>query len=126
MLTRQDFGLANGESLAAVSEHGHAYIFESSHGITTLHEARELVGATVLPSLVAAVDSVRLDLSHHDAASVGEVVAAYAAAIRAIDENAPHAQDAATRAHEVHRAHAPHGAFPGHLIRGARSFDAGE
>jgi len=126
MLTRQDFGLANGESLAAVSEHGHAYIFESSHGITTLHEARELVGATVLPSLVAAVDSVRLDLSHHDAASVGEVVAAYAAAIRAIAENAPHAQDAATRAHEVHRAHAPHGAFPGHLIRGARSFDAGE
>jgi putative protease len=120
MLTRQDFGLEGGEELLAVSEHGHAYRFSASTaprggGTTVLYEARELIGAEALPILAGRTDAVRLDLSHQEPRAVGEIVSAYR---EALSDPAK-----ALQAAEIHQHHAPAGAFPGHLIRGARSFD---
>lgn len=119
MLTRQPYGLGPGERLLAVSEHGHGYRFESGPGgLTTLYEARELVGAGALPDLAPAVDAVRLDLAHQPPEAVRAIVAAYRAACAA---PVPGAVAAARAAHERY---APHGSFPGHLFKGSRSLDA--
>jgi collagenase-like PrtC family protease len=125
MLTRQPFGLAEGERLLAVSEHGHAYRFEVSEGITTLFEARELIGAEALPLLAGRVHAVRLDLAHQGPGAVGEIVRAYREALgRLLEEpDGPGARDAVGAAAEAHRRHAPAGAFTGHLIRGSRLLD---
>jgi U32 family peptidase len=131
MLTRQPYGLEEGEKFLAVSEHGHAYRFEAAGGgITTLYEARELVGAGALAALAGRVDSVRLDLAHHEPHAVEEITVAYRAALDALSAAAdsaapsPEAAAAIERAQEVHRRHAPAGAFEGHLFRGARALDA--
>jgi hypothetical protein len=139
MLTRQDYGLREGEAFLAVSEHGFPYRFEAGPGkITTMYEGRELVGAAALPLLAGRVDSVRLDLAHQPAAAAGEIVAAYREALdtllglcgkRAERLGGPPPPEAAAlvaRAVEVHRRHAPAGSFDGHLFRGARALDAAE
>jgi len=119
MLTRQPYGLGPRERLLAVSEHGHAYRFEAGPGdLTTLYEARELVGAPALPDLAPSVDAVRLDLAHQPPEAVRAIVAAYRAACAALT---PGAVAAARAAHERH---APHGSFPGHLFKGSRTCDA--
>jgi len=145
MLTRQSYGLDSDGAFLAVSEHGHAYRFEASTaGGTTLYEARELVGAEVLPSLSGQVDAVRLDLAHQPADAVEAIVGAYSAALDALREQSqsgsgeavgaveapPGAsptpwQEAVQVAREVHSRHAPHGlCFTGHLVRGSRALDA--
>jgi collagenase-like PrtC family protease len=111
-----------------VSEHGHAYRFEAAGGITTLFEARELVGAEALPVLAGRVHAVRLDLAHQPAAAVGEIVRAYARALELLlagPESEAATKEAVAAARETHRRHAPAGAFTGHLIRGARALDGG-
>lgn len=131
MLTRQDHGLGPGERLLATSEHGHSYVFEAEGGVTTLHEARELVGAAALPILVGRVEAVRLDLAHHAPDAAAQIVAAYRSALDALQAGSARAQgspgDPITRALEdsarLHTSLAPHGAFPGHLLRGARALD---
>ncbi len=123
MLTRQSYGLGNDERLLAVSEHGHAYRFEAGPpGITTLYEARELVGAEALPALAGRVDSVRLDLAHQSPEAVRAIAGAYRAVLDAIATG----EDSALRiaaARDVHARHSPAGTFAGHLFRGARTLD---
>ncbi len=144
MLTRQGYGLGEGERFLAVSEHGHPYRFEASPGgITTLYEARELVGADALPLLAGRIDSVRLDLAHQDSQAVAEIAAAYRAALDALlavedpaagfspssasrEPRAASRSAAVERARDAHRRHAPAGSFGGHLFRGARAFDREE
>jgi putative protease len=123
MLTRQAYGIEPGRSFLATSEHGHSYRFEASpRGFTLLYEARELVGAPVLPELAGALDAVRLDLSHHGAAPVGAVAAAYARALGALLGGGP-AEEPLREACATHARHAPWGVFEGHLVRGARTQD---
>ena len=131
MLTRQDFGLREGEELLAVSEHGHAYRFSASSaprggGTTVLYEARELVGAEALSALSGRVDGIRLDLAHQASGAVGEIVAAYREALSEPAVAPRSTTPGALLAAAIHRRHAPAGAFPGHLLRGARSFDRSE
>jgi collagenase-like PrtC family protease len=125
MLTRQPFGLAEGERLVAVSEHGHAYRFEATDGITTLFEARELIGAEALEVLAGRVHAVRLDLAHQASGAVEEIVGAYHAALERLlaEPDGAAAREAVHAAAETHRRHAPAGAFTGHLIRGSRLLD---
>ncbi|HVR76751.1 MAG TPA: DUF3656 domain-containing protein [Planctomycetota bacterium] len=129
MLTRQDFGLEEGASFAAVSEHGHAYRFEAGGGITTLYEAREVVGAEALHLLAGKVDVVRLDLAHQGPEAVREIAGAYASVLEhmAAPVAAPAEVSAAVaRAVEVHSRRSPSGTFAGHLLRGARTLDSSE
>ncbi len=123
MLTRQSYGLGEDERLLAVSEHGHAYRFETGPtGITTLYEARELVGAEALPALVGSVDSIRLDLAHRSPAAAHIIAGAYRGALDAIAAGGDPASGIAA-AREVHARHAPAGTFAGHLFRGSRMLD---
>jgi hypothetical protein len=130
MLTRQSYGLQDGERFLAVSEHRHAYRLESLPGeLTVLYEARELVGAEALPVLASRVGAVRLDLAHQPPQAVEEIARAYRAALDALQaEDAPAPRAAPKNRIELagaaHRRHAPHGAFAGHLFRGSRRLDS--
>jgi putative protease len=126
MLTRQPYGLGPGERLAATSEHGHSYVLEAEGELTTLYEARELIGIEALPLLAGKVDAVRLDLAHRSPEAVGEIARAYAATLAAcLDGAAPGEARAAAigAARAAHERHAPHGSFAGHLIRSSRLQD---
>jgi putative protease len=130
MLTRQGYGLEPGRRLLSVSEHGHGYRFEASPaGTTTLYEARELVGPEALPILAGQVDWVRLDLAHQEGAAVEEIAGGYRSALERLSrtEGGPAgAKEEVRRAGELHRRHAGHGSFTGHLFRGSRRQDREE
>lgn len=128
MLTRQAFGLREGEAFLATSEHGYVYrLAAAPWGGTAIYEARELVGPDALAEVYGRADWVRLDLARSREAAVYEIARAYRNVLDALGDSAPgsaEVEEAVAEARAVHSRHAPWGAFSGHLARGSRRLDA--
>ncbi len=118
MLTRQDHALAVGATLtirAVPQEGGLPYEIQRRVRDTVVWEGRRLCAPTPAAATAGLVDWWVLELADLDPAATAEVVAAYASLLAG-------ALDAAG-VEEVAARHAPHGLFPGHLVRGARELD---
>lgn len=130
MLTRQAFGLREGEAFLAKSEHGYVYRFTAAPGGTTaIYEARELVGPEAILELYGRVEWVRLDLARHSAQAVFEIASAYREILELMGNqgaSSERVREAIARARSAHSRKAPWGVFAGHLVRGSRLLDADE
>lgn len=118
MLTRQDHALPVGgvRTIRAVpQEGGLPYELQRRVHDTVVWEGRRLCAPEPAAATVGLVDWWVLELADLAPAAVGELVAAYAGLLAGTTT--------ATQVEAVAERHAPHGLFPGHLIRGARELD---
>lgn len=119
MLTRQDHGLAIGETrrIRAVPEEGGLpYELQRRRHDTVLWEGRRLCAPEAAAATLGLVDGWVLELADLGPEAVAELTAAYARLIAGTAS----AEEVRARAAR----HAPLGLFPGHLAIGARALDA--
>ena len=118
MLTRQDHALPVGgvRSIRAVpAEGGLPYELQRRMHDTVVWEGRRLCAPEPAAATAGLVDWWVLELADLAPAAVTEVVAAYAGLLAGT--RTP------TQVERTAEAHAPHGLFAGHLVRGARELD---
>jgi hypothetical protein len=118
MLTRQDHALPVGgvRTIRAVpQEGGLPYELQRRVRDTVVWEGRRLCAPEPAAVTAGLVDWWVLELADLAPAAVSELVAAYAGLLAGTAT--------AAQVEAVAERHAPHGLFPGHLIRGARELD---
>ena len=118
MLTRQDHALPVGgvSTIRAVpQEGGLPYELQRRVHDTVVWEGRRLCAPEPAAVTAGLVDWWVLELADLAPAAVSELVAAYAGLLAGTAT--------AEQVEAVAERHAPHGLFPGHLIRGARELD---